>query len=96
MSLTHVDLEHLLFLVFLIPSGSYNLHSHLPFYESGGVRGGRSLNSEGRDLIETSHLEWSVPKSLPLHNVWLQYNKHFTWVLSIELSSLLIKWQEVY
>jgi hypothetical protein len=54
MSFVDADLEGLVFLVSSMPSGSYTL----PPLQRG------SLNSEGRFLMDTSHLELSVPRSL--------------------------------
>jgi len=55
MRFSHVDLEGLVSLV--SPSGSYTLSA----YSASG-----SLNSVGRDLMDTSHLGLSFPRALTL------------------------------
>ena len=61
--LVFLYLEGPLSLVSSIPSGAYTF---LPPLLQG------SLNHEGKDLMETSHLGLSVPRSLnSLHIVWL-------------------------
>lgn len=54
------DLESLIFLVPSMPSDSYILHHILPLLQG-------FLSIERRDLIETSHLGQSIPRSLTLH-----------------------------
>ena len=56
--------EGLDFLVFLIPSGSYNLSA--PLLQ-------KSLSTEERDLTEIPSLELSVPESLTPYNIWLGF-----------------------